>query len=127
MGGTAWPNFRLTNERWESVIAPVGKFHIGVDEFLVGGVASATGPEQIDHQCIAWAEGVGPQELCRRNNWIVRMKFSGDLRIDPFCQQTKPIMMRARTDLDRAVLIDILGYPEDLLTPFQNLRLQLVQ
>ena len=123
VGGTAWPNFRLRNERWESAIVLWANSTLGLMSFWWAGSLQQQGRSRLTISALPGLKVLDPRALSKkqlnRADEIFR-RFEGR----PFLPANEAYHDEVRTDLDREVLMDILGYPEDLLAPFQNLRLQ---
>ena len=123
LGGRAWPNFRPHREEWQDLLALWANCTLGLMSFWWAGSRQQQGrsvltisglPDvmAIDPRGFAAGELAQAREMARR--------FSGT----PLLPANEAYRDAARRNLDRAVLVDLLGLPEEVLRPLDNVRRQ---
>ena len=123
LGGRAWPNFTCNELEWEQIIVMWVNSTLGVMTFWWHGTRQQMGrsistisklPELhvIDPRCLTSAQ----LEVCNR--------VFQQLEDSEFLPANEAWRDDTRKELDRALLVDVLGYPDDILDPLDSLRLQ---
>ena len=123
IGGRAWPNFLCADLRWEVPIVCWANTTLGLICFWWIGTRQQQGRASITISKLPALTVLDPRRLAEGQL---------DLADEIFTQFRERTMLPAneawrdvaRQDLDRAVLIDLLGLSEDLLEPLNLLRRQ---
>ena len=123
LGGRAWPNFRAAAERWEPALALWANCTLGLIAFWWAGsrqqpgrsvmtITSLPGLMSLDARALA------PSQIDRA------AEIFASFRETAFAPANEAWRDDARTALDRAVLVDLLGLPGAILEPLAHLRRQ---
>ena len=123
VGGRAWPNFRLRDEIWENVITLWANSTLGLMCFWWAGSLQQQGRSILTITALPGLKVLDPRPLSNAQLSRAEEIFS-EFENRPFLPANEAYHDPVRIELDRAVLVDLLGYPEDILEPFGNLRLQ---
>ena len=123
LGGTAWPNFRLHDERWDEAMALWANSTLGLMAFWWAGSRQQQGRaritiSQLPKLLVLDPRALPPGKLDRAS--AIFEEFRGR----PLLPANEAYRDDIRKALDRAVLVDLLDLPEDMLEPLDNLRLQ---
>ena len=123
LGGRAWPNFRLHDADWEECLALWANGTLGLMAFWWAGSRQQQGRSVLTitglPELMALDVRALPREKLARARAIFR-RFRGR----PLLPANEAWRDRARQALDRALLVELLDLPEDVLGPLDNLRLQ---
>ena len=122
IGGRAWPSFRAPSA-WEEVVALWNNGTLGLMTFWWLGTRQQQGRASVTVSRLAGlltldARQLSPQQLS------VAKRIFGDFRSRRFLPANEAYRDAARLDLDRALLVDLLGLPESVLEPLALARLQ---
>ena len=123
LGGRAWPNFRLHDERWDKAMAIWSNCTLGLMAFWW------TGSRQQQGRTILTISGL-PNLMVLDPRTLSEAKFEQAAAIFEKFQGASLMPANeacrdgVRQALDRAVLVELLGLPEGMLEAFANLRLQ---
>ncbi len=123
IGGRAWPNFRMRGEGWDKAVALWANSTPGLMAFWWEGSRQQQGRAVLTIATLPGLTVLDPRALPAD-----ALRRAGEL-FDAFAGRTLLPANEAWRDetrqaLDRAVLVDLLGLPEDALEAFANLRLQ---
>ena len=123
LGGGAWPNFRLHDTGWEECLALWANGTLGLMAFWWAGSRQQQGRARLAitglPELMALDIRALPREALGRARAIFR-RFRGR----PLLPANEAWRDRARQALDRALLVELLDLPEDVLEPLDNLRRQ---
>lgn len=123
LGGRAWPNFRLQQRRWEEIIALWANSTLGLMSFWWAGSRQQQGRAVLTISGLPTLTVLDPRNLSADK----REQATGVFRhfqALPLLPANEAYRDATRHALDRAVLIDILEFSEDVLPPLDNLRRQ---
>ena len=123
LGGTAWPNFRLHDERWDEAMALWANSTLGLMAFWWTGSRQQQGRARITISQLPKLPVLDPRALPPGNLDRASAIFE-EFRGRPLLPANEACRDDARQALDRAVLVELLGLPDDVLEAFANLRLQ---
>ncbi len=123
LGGTAWPNFRLHDERWDEAMALWANSTPGLMSFWWTGSRQQQGRARITISQLPKLPVLDPRALPPGNLDRASAIFE-EFRGRPLLPANEACRDDARQALDRAVLVELLGLPDDVLEAFANLRLQ---
>ena len=123
LGGTAWPNFRLHDERWDEAMALWANSTLGLMAFWWTGSRQQQGRARITISQLPKLPVLHPRALPPGNLDRASAIFE-EFRGRPLLPANEACRDDTRQALDRAVLVELLGLPDDVLEAFANLRLQ---
>ena len=123
LGGRAWPNFRLRDERWNEVVALWANSTLGLMSFWWSGSRQQQGRAVLTISELPTLMALDPRTLSEAKldqaaTIFERFRSVALMPANEACRDD------VRQALDRAVLVELLGLPEDMLEKFANLRLQ---
>ncbi len=123
VGGRAWPNFRLQDARWDEALALWANCTLGLMAFWWAGSRQQQGRAVMTVSELPKLMVLDPRR--RPEAWLARAaaifaRFR-DAELKPANEAYRD---DARHALDRAVLVELAGLPEEALEAFENLRLQ---
>ena len=123
IGGRAWPNFRLQDARWDEALALWANCTLGLMAFWWAGSRQQQGRAVMTISELPKLMVLDPRR--QPEAWLARAaaifaRFR-DLELKPANEAYRD---DARQALDRAVLTELAGLPEEALEAFGNLRLQ---
>ena len=123
LGGRAWPNFRLRDERWDEAMALWSNCTLGLMAFWWAGSRQQQGRTVLTISGLPNLTVLDPGALSE-----VKLERAASIferfRDVPLMPANEACRDAVRQDLDRAVLVELLELPEDMLEAFANLRLQ---
>ena len=123
LGGGAWPNFRLHDTGLEECLALWANGTLGLMAFWWAGSRQQPGRARLTitglPELMALDVRALPREKLGRARAIFR-RFRGR----PLLPANEAWRDHARQALDRALLVELLDLPEDVLEPLDNLRRQ---
>ena len=123
LGARAWPNYRLKDPAWEPLLLLWANTTLGLMGFWWLGSRQHEGRSIITISRLPELLTLDPRVLDASR--IARAKrIAADFREAEFLPANEAYRDDNRKALDRAVLIDLLGLPEDLLGPLGLLRRQ---
>ena len=123
LGGRAWPNFRLHDERWDEAVALWANSTLGLMAFWWTSSRQQQGRARITISQLPKLLVLDPRALPPGKLDQASAVFE-EFRDRPLLPANEAYRDDARKALDRAVLVDLLDLPEDVLEPLGNLRLQ---
>ncbi len=123
LGGRAWPNFCPGQDEWQSVLALWANSTLGLMSFWWAGSRQQQGRSVLTISGLPDLMIIDPRnfpadKLTQADDILGRF-----LRI-PLLAANESYHDAARQSLDRAVLVDLLELPEEVLSPIDNLRRQ---
>lgn len=123
LGGRAWPNFRLQQERWEETIVLWANSTLGLMSYWWVGSRQQQGRAVLTISGLPNLTVLDPRSLSTDKLTRAAEVFS-QFQTSPLLPANEAYRDETRHALDRAILIDILDLPEDILLPLENLRRQ---
>ena len=123
LGGTAWPNFRLHDERWDEAMALWANSTPGLMSFWWAGSRQQQGRARITISGLPTLMVLDPRALPEAKLDQAAAIFER-FRSVALMPANEAYRDDTRQALDRAVLVELLGLPDDVLEAFANLRLQ---
>ncbi len=123
IGGTAWPNFLCKEPRWEKALALWANTTLGLIAFWWIGNRQQLGRARLTITglpalTVLDVRALSPKQLTRADSFFDEFAERDLLPANEAWQD------EARQALDRAVLIEVLGLPEDIIEPLDLLRRQ---
>ena len=123
IGGRAWPNFLCTDHRWEHPIVLWANTTLGLLAFWLIGTRQQKGRaiitiSKLPSLAALDARQLSTAQIDQAHDIFKRFKDR------EFLPANEAWHDEARQDLDRTILIDLLGLPEDIMEPLALLRLQ---
>ena len=123
LGGTAWPSYRLNDATWESAVLLWANTTLGLMGFWWLGSLQQQGRARMTISRLSELLTLDPRALDEKR--IVHAdRILDDFRHAKLLPANEVYRDENRKALDRAVLIDLLGLPEDLFGPLDLLRRQ---
>ena len=121
IGGRAWPNFVADEQRWEKPLAVWANSTLGLMCFWWMGMRQQQGRAMLTISRLPDLLVLDPRRLSDKQINRARHVFdrNRDRRMLPANEAYRD---EARHELDRALLIDVLGLPEELMEPLTALR-----
>ena len=123
LGGRAWPNFRLRDERWDEVVALWANSTPGLMSFWWAGSRQHQGRAVLTISGLPTLMILDPRALPEAKLDQAATIFER-FRSVALMPANEAYRDDTRQALDRAVLVELLGLPDDMLEAFANLRLQ---
>ena len=123
LGGRAWPNFRLRDERWNEAMAIWSNCTLGLMAFWWTGSRQQQGRAVLTISGLPNLMVLDPRTLPEAKLEQAAAIFER-YRDAPLLPANEAYRDDVRQALDRAVLVELLGLPEDMLKAFANLRFQ---
>lgn len=125
LGGTAWPNYLLADDSWEAPVLLWANSTLGLMSFWWLGSLQQQGRARITISRLPRLLTLDPRELDSAQLAAANSIFDESCsREVEFLPANEAYRDNSRKALDRAVLIDLLGLPDDLLGPLDLLRHQ---
>ena len=123
LGGRAWPNFRLREERWDEVVALWANSTPGLMSFWWAGSRQQQGRAVLTISGLPTLMVLDPGALpeAKLDQAAAIFERFRNVALMPANEAYRDDTRQA---LDRAVLVELLGLPDDVLEAFANLRLQ---
>ena len=123
LGGRAWPNFRLRDERWDEVVALWANSTPGLMSFWWAGSRQQQGRAVLTISGLPTLMVLDPRALpeAKLDQAATIFERFRNVALMPANEAYRDDTRQA---LDRAVLVELLGLPDDVLEAFANLRLQ---
>ena len=122
IGGRAWPNFR-TRPEWEEAIALWANGTLGLATFWWRGSRQQQGRSILTISRVESLVALDPRQLGQERLVLARRLFD-QFRARPFLPASEAYRDPVRKDLDRALLVDLLGLPATVLEPLDLFRRQ---
>ncbi len=123
LGGTAWPNFKLNDESWELPVLLWANTSLGLMSFWWLGARQQQGRARLTLSVLPGLPVLDPRRLADEQHAAAARTFSA-FREREFLPANEAWRDDSRRALDRAVLVDLLGLPEDVMEPLDLLRKQ---
>ena len=123
IGGRAWPNFVMREENWEHAAALWANTTPGLIAFWFTGTRQHQGRACLTIKTLPSLPVMDVRSLSAAQVEQAEAMFDG-FASQEFLPAHQANVDPARRDLDRAVLVDLLGLPDDLLEPLDVLREQ---
>ncbi|MDE2928208.1 MAG: hypothetical protein OXT71_17605 [Acidobacteriota bacterium] len=123
LGGTAWPNFSLDRKRWEAPIVLWANGTLGLMSFWWAGTRQQQGRTRLTISALPDLFVLDPRRLSDAQ-LDTAAKLLGQFQQRALLPANEAYRDDTRKSLDRAVLVELLGLPEDILEPLARLRLQ---
>ena len=121
IGGRAWPNFKMNSEKNEETIVLWSNTILGLMLFWWAGSTQQPGRAILTITALPSLPVLDTRTLTQAQIQKSKQIFQ-DFRDREFLPANEAYRDKTRIDLDRAVLIDLLGLPEDILEPLDLLR-----
>lgn len=123
IGGRAWPNFLCAERRWEKPLVLWANTTLGLISFWWIGTRQQQGRAMLTISRLPSLPVLDPRSLTQEQLGRARAIFD-DFEGRKMLPANEAWRDEARQALDRAVLIDLLGLPEDIMEPLALLRRQ---
>lgn len=123
LGGRAWPNFLLKEKEWENSVLLWANTTLGLMSFWWRGSRQQQGRSILTISGFSDLMMVDPRTLSD-DRIAASSEILERFRRRAFLPANEAYRDPVRQDLDRAVLVDLLGLPPDVLDPLSHLRLQ---
>ena len=123
IGGRAWPHYRLHNERWEKVLALWANTILGLIGFWWRGTRQHQGRAIITISRLRELPMLDPRRLSEAQIEHAQTLFD-EFTSRGFLPANEAYRDATRLALDEAVLVSLLGLPQDVLEPLAVLRQQ---
>ena len=123
LGGRAWPNFKLHDEPWETPVLLWSNTTLGLMSFWWLGARQQQGRAILTLSTLPNLPVLDPRRLTGAQHAAVVRLFA-DFRDREFLPANEAYRDETRQALDRAVLVDLLGLPDDAMEPLDLLRRQ---
>ncbi len=123
LGGRAWPNFQLRDERWDEAVTLWANSTPGLMSFWWAGSRQQQGRAVLTITGLPTLMVLDPRTLPEAKLDQAATIFER-FRSAALLPANEAYRDDVRQALDRAVLVELLGLPEDVLEAFANLRLQ---
>lgn len=120
LGGRAWPNFRLAQKIWTEAIVLWANSSLGLIAFWWAGSRQQQGRGVLTISSLPNLMVLDPRTLSTKKIEQAAAIFDC-FRSKPLLPANEAYRDKIRKALDRAVLIDLLELPEDVLPPLDNL------
>ena len=117
LGGRAWPNFRPERDEWQNVLA------LGLMSFWWVGSRQQQGRSVLTISGLPDLKVIDPRNFSDEKLGQAEDILGRFLRM-PLLPANEAYRDAARQSLDRAVLVDLLELPDEILSPIDNLRRQ---
>ena len=123
LGGTAWPNFRPNDPSWQEILAIWANSTLGLMSFWWAGTRQQQGRSRLTISRLPELLTIDPRKLEESKLDLAKEIFE-EFKNREFLPANEAYRDPSRQALDRVILIDLLEFPEDVLPPLDNLRLQ---
>ncbi len=123
IGGAAWPSFQLKNPDWEPVAALWANSTLGLIGFWWLGTRQHQGRASITISRLPELTTLDPRRLSEKEIATARSIFEY-FAPEEFLPANEAWNDPARQALDKAVALEILGWPKSVLEPLDVLRWQ---
>ncbi len=123
MGGTAWPNFLCEDRRWEKALALWANTTLGLIAFWWVGSRQQQGRARLSISRLPELTVLDARTLSRKQLDLADSLFD-EFAGRELLPANEAWHDETRQALDRAVLIEVLGLPEDILEALALLRRQ---
>ncbi len=123
LGGRAWPNFRPERIEWQNVLVLWANCTLGLVSFWWAGSRQQQGRSVLTISALPDLMVIDPR-IFPADKLRQAEDMLGRFLNVPLLPANESYRDAARRSLDRAVLVDLLELPEDVLLPIDNLRRQ---
>ena len=123
LGGRAWPNFLTERDEWQELLVLWANCTLGLMSFWWNGSRQQQGRSVLTISELPNLMVIDPQEFSTDKLGQVENILRQFSNV-PFLPANEAYRDEARQNLDRAVLVDLLELPEEILSPIDNLRRQ---
>jgi len=123
IGGTAWPNFILNDTEWEAPTVLWLNSTLGIMSFWWIGTRQQQGRARLPVSQHPALPTLDPRKLSKRQLAQAQDIFA-EFKEREFLPANEAYRDKTRQDLDKALLVDLLKQPADLLEPLDLLRRQ---
>jgi len=123
IGGTAWPNFILNDREWEIPVVLWLNSTIGIMSFWWIGTRQQQGRSRLKISQHPELPIIDPRELNKKQLALAQTIFN-EFKNRDFLPVNEAYRDKTRQDLDKAILVDMLQQPAELLKPLGVLRRQ---
>jgi len=123
LGGTAWPNFRLHEYRWDEFIVLWANCSLGLMTFWWEGSRQQQGRARLTISRLPGLMIPDPRNF-PAHRLTLAGKIFREFESRSFLPANEAYRDEVRKALDTAVLIELLELPESILGPLETLRLQ---
>ena len=123
LGGTAWPNFIMTNRRDEMVAVLWANTTLGLMLFWWAGTVQQAGRARLSISRLPDLRMLDTRALSDEQHATARRIFA-DFQSRPFLPANEAYRDATRQALDKTVLVDLLGMPSSMLDALALLRQQ---
>ena len=123
LGGRAWPSFRTTREEWIAPLALWSNSTLGLMAFWWLGSRQQQGRAITTISALPALPVLDVRTL-RAEQLERAADIFAHFRTEPLRPANEAYRDEVRKALDRAVLVELMELPEDVLAPLDNLRLQ---
>jgi len=123
IGGTAWPNFILNDREWEIPVVLWLNSTLGIMSFWWIGTRQQQGRSRLKISQHPELPMIDPRELDEKQLALARTIFD-KFKNREFLPVNEAYRDKTRQDLDKAILVDLLKQPAELLKPLGVLRRQ---
>ena len=123
LGGRAWPNFKLKDNAWLSIVLLWANSTLGIMTFWWHGSRQQQGRVILTISKLPRLPVLDPRVLDEKQI-AQAASLLKELRQAEFLPANEAYRDESRLGLDRALLIDVLGLPVELLGPLDLLRRQ---
>ena len=123
LGGPAWPNYRLYQESWIAPVMLWANTTLGLMTFWWLGTRQQLGRARLTISNLPSLLVIDPRELSKSQLKRAKSILSDLSEID-FLPANQAWMDQSRYQLDKAVLVDLLGLSSDVMSDLEVLRNQ---
>ena len=123
IGGRAWPNFLCIEPYWETPLVLWANTTMGLLSFWWIGTRQQQGRAMLTISRLPSLPSLDPRNLTEKQLDHANAIFD-DFENRKFLPANEAWRDETRQALDRAILIDLLGMPEDIMEPLDLLRRQ---
>ncbi|MDD9864259.1 MAG: hypothetical protein OXU54_06780 [Gammaproteobacteria bacterium] len=121
LGGSAWPNYRLQKPGDEHAVALWANTTLGLLSFWWKGVKQQAGRARLTITALPELVTLDPRALDAGQKRKARQLFQ-EFASRAFLPANEAYRDKTRQALDRAVLVELLGFPKSVLEPLALLR-----
>ncbi|MXX17623.1 MAG: hypothetical protein F4Z52_10625 [Gammaproteobacteria bacterium] len=123
VGGRAWPNFCLKEKYWEHIMVLWANSTLGLMSSWWQGSLQQQGRSILTISSLPQLRVFDPRSLSDQQLEKSKRVFK-EFENRQLLPANEAYRDKSRIEIDRSVLVDILGFPKDILEPLENLRLQ---
>ena len=123
LGGRAWPNFKPAIQEWEELLALWANSTLGLMSFWWLGSRQHDGRSILTISRLPELVTIDPRSL-EPEKWQLAAEAFKQFQSMPLLPANEAYRDPNRQAIDKFLLIDLLGLPEEILDPIDNLRLR---